>query len=1285
MGKKASCIFIPEVNGKNSELYMELQKKHIERPLVNYIYASYTATNMADVMDNNGYKRNSQGEHYAKDVLKVIDFSTMMQEISNLTNIARTEGFIDINGSPVDFSNAKDALDRAESFNDSHKGLVASVFQHGDVFNIVLYEKNSKTNLFGNRVKKQLQSWDVIKQTFNPVGVDIDSLPQELSTNFNPTNTGLVQYLTGISQLAPQYLYRKDALLLFSLNPNLPQVQRLVSRYGSLEDAAQIVDDLNHGKTPQSLGMISSDVQRLVSAINVCQNLQGIDLKALSQQLYQIDSQIKTSSPEEDIHQKIHELNKKYKIEIDEVYRINNSIDKLSDAASEAVVTLNRQLKELEKTQGSSVQGKQKQQLIDQLLKEIKNKKYYFGMTHFLKEAAKEISQIDSMLQNTPQTGAEREKAFAMAKTLQQIKSLHDQYYNIVKALTDESLLIDENIGKQDIDNLRQEAQKLKNFFDKKERMIKSLVEDTMINIATDVIGDTAPDGRTIANVVKMGASDTSMFDWLYSMSRSSNPIIASMGSIIRNAQDSRDAKLNDIALRIRRITDTLYKAGGNTEFMYEDDGHIISDIDWAKYKEDRKNYIKYLCMSGLKGYDLKQKIEEWEDNHTEDRVVDNTNGRTEKVPDSNYRKAFPNLTSAQMQYYNDMMQLKGEIGSLLPAYAQHQYLPPQVRRNTVDAIGAGDVAKGIKNKIENIWTIREDDTEYQTNGIIDGDEYSMMSGAYNNTPLKQIPIFYINRLKDQGELLKDFSSAVQHLAGTALNYEAMNEIADVMEFMGDYVKSTPSSTKEAEVIDNKIVRMVKRLRNSNSGMTAKMVDGFLDQYLYGQKLAKSQQGIKSKLVTNLISFTSVSNLAFNAKGALSNALMGELQMMIESGAGEFYNIKDLIWAQGAVVGGASGSLMELLSNNKTHKGTLLMEMFDPTQENFEQKSHQRYYSSTFRRAISHDCTMIGYSSGEFIIHCINMYALLHHEKVLYNGRKISLFDAFETTDTQQGNKELTLKQGVTLLNGEALTPEYMDKIKKRLRYVNQSTHGAMNDEDKGLIHQYLLGRMAMNFRQWMVEHYSRRFRGRHYDSTLDEEREGYWYSMWKLFKSKDLDEAQGIKENMVQFTKDLFTFVFRASTQWDNLDDMQKYNVKRAITETVTLIALSCLSFALGEPDEHKKEFWRRWWIYQVKRLIVDTEASMPNLKMLSSILTIMNQPFAAMTKLSQLLYIFYGITNGDLFEEIQRGEHKGENRYWRNVKRYDIPLYKDIEQMQNMDEDDAIFSVFEDSPSNR
>jgi hypothetical protein len=54
------------------------------------------------------------------------------------------------------------------------------------------------------------------------------------------------------------------------------------------------------------------------------------------------------------------------------------------------------------------------------------------------------------------------------------------------------------------------------------------------------------------------------------------------------------------------------------------------------------------------------------------------------------------------------------------------------------------------------------------------------------------------------------------------------------------------------------------------------------------------------------------------------------------------------------------------------------------------------------------------------------------------------------------------------------------------IEYCNQNHHGSMNDADKGVIHQKMAMRYIMNLRQWMVEHYSRRFRGTHYDASLN-------------------------------------------------------------------------------------------------------------------------------------------------------------------------------------------------------
>lgn len=1292
----STCKLYPEApNGEDSELYKDLLEKYRVRPMVNWLYACYKASDLADKLDQAGCKRNFQGEHNAKDVTGYLDFDAAFNEISDLHTEEIRMGAVDsTSGARIDYSEARTPLEKADYFNKNHKGLVATVVSHGDVFNIIVAERDSHTHLYADRVSQDLKIWDIYKQVFNAKGVEIEALPSELGSVFNALNTDLARYLKGLQQISMDNLYKRDAMILLSLSPNSKHVKNVVSKFGSIEAAAEALSDFNHGAATLDLAQKTL----LARAIKDAQKFQNIDLDAL---VAQVDTEVlnmKISSPEEEIHKKLKELNKKYNIDVEEIHRTKEKIDSLSDAAASAMMILQRQLRILQKKKGINAEGKRLEGILTTLNKELAAKKYYSGIMKFMQEASSQILEIDNMLKKLPQTGTNLEKAFATAKILTDITYIKDQYYNLVDALADDSLLIDESISPSDIDNIRNQAKDLKKFFDSKNKIISDLGEDTMINILKEIVGDTLANGQPVVNAVRMAAVDSSMFDFLYSMGRASNPIVNCAGTIIRNAQDTRDAAINGYAERIRKITDRLYKSGSNSEFMYEDEGHIISNIDWARYEEAKKNYRKSLAGKGLTTFEIKQEMEDWEEQNTEDEVVDHTNNRTERVPNYLYRKVNDfqeGWTQEQKDYYKEMMEIKGEIGSLLPAEAQHQYLPPQVRRKFLDALEKAtnihDVWKALKNKIDDFWKVREDDETYNKNGIIDGEEYDFVMSDAKNNKLRQIPIFFVNRI-EAGELLKDFSGGIQALAGTAINYDAMNNIAQVIEFIQDFSlnQKTRSKTPQADIVNAKGVRVVQDLwKRMNANNTAKIMEGFVMQQVYGQKADSNIPPVWHKFLSNILAYTSFRGLATNVPGAVANYIMGEFQMFIEAGAGEFYGFKDFLWAHTKLFGkaGAMGDMMELVTNNVNHKGVLMRELFDPLMENFTDKGHTRYHTSIFRQLLSHDCSFLGYSAGEYLIHYVNMYSVLHRNKVLYKDREIPIFDAFEVVEDGDNNSKLRIKDGVTDLDGNKITKEFIDNLRKEIRYVNQTCHGSMNAEDKGVIHQFILGKMVMNFRQWMVEHYSRRFRGSHFDATLGKNREGYWVSLYKGLVNRDTKNTWNRGKHLDaigMFMKDLCTFMFRAQSQWHNLDDMQRYNINRVRTEIAGFILLTGLSFALGDPDRHKREFWRRFWIYQTKRMIMDTEASMPHPKAISSILTIIQSPMSSVQMMSSMMYVLYGLTNGDLTKEIQSGDHKGEIKYWRNVKKYVLPFYKDIERLRTLDNDEAIFKVFEDTPSN-
>lgn len=1282
-----TCIATPEApNGEPSRLYRDLLKKLQDRPLVNWLYACYR-TSIASQMGT----PNAQGEHNMADFLKLVDYSAIEKDRYSLTKAELHLGAITATGQRVNYTNAEEAYSKADTFNDNHKGLVARVDRHGDIYNIIVTEKNSRNLTTAGRVKESLQAWNIYKQVFMAKGVDLTSLPQEVQSVINASYTDLGQYLKSLSKLSMDNTFKRDALILFSLSPNSKHIQNLINTFGSIESAAQAIDDFNHNKA----SLTQAEKTLLVRALRDAKNFSGVDIDALITQVTQDTKTLRQQDNEWTLKKEINDLNAKYGINRIELHKKSEAIKSLSEAAEEACVTLQRQIRDIEKKRGFNREDKELRRILDSMLQELNSKHYSFGVLQFLNKSASYINSITDMLEHLPEEKTPLETAVKTSSIIQKIKELHNQYYALLSALANESLIIDEAIDQVDIDNLRKIAKDLKKVFDDSAARVEDISKTNMIDIISEILpGKEGPNGETIANLVEMATQDSNYFDYLYAGSRHSNPLVASVGTIIRKAQDKRNEKMRDIDLRIRRATDRLYKKHSNSEFMYEEDGHIVSDIDWEAYSKAERQAIISFKRNGLKDFDLKLAIENWRRDNTEDRVVDTVNNRVERVPNSFYRKAYnfrQEWTKEQNEYYDTMMQIKGELGTLLPDYAQDHYLAPQIRRKFLDAINhaknPGDIMKALKNWAKDKYTVREDDTNYGQNGIIDGQEFTSTYGDFDNTPKRQIPIFCINKV-EQGELLKNFSTGLTAFAGTALNYEAMNSIKDTVEFMADYIEGQRGTwgKRREEVIANKDITLIKEIfKKSKNTKTLNILEGMISMYLYGEKRNPNENKALAKVMDNIIAYTSFKGLATNIKGAVANGLMGEFQMMIEAGCGQYYGWKDFGWAHLKLFGkaGATGEIMNLLTNNINSKCCLMRDVFDPTQDNFSNRRNHAYHKSMFRQLLSKDCSFIGYSSGEEVIHYVNMYAILHHEKVKLNGKEISLYDAYEVSNNIDNNSELVLKQGVTKKDGTAITEEYIQTIKNRIRGVNQKTHGAMNEEEKGIIHRRILGRCVMNFRQWMVEHYSRRFRGRYYDPAFGNYQEGYWYTLYKaLINDATSDEFKaGHKLNAVgMFFKDLLNFTFRGMTHWENLTEDQKYNIKRVKTEVGMFFALCALDFMLGEPDEYKKDAWRRFCMYQVKRMIMDEEVAMPitPLQMLYNSWNMLQSPMACLNSCESLLYLAFGLLKGDVTDTIKTGKHKGENRYWRNVKKYVLPAYKDYEQMKNLATDDAIFIPF-------
>lgn len=1285
------CILYPEApNGEPSKLYKDLLKMTNNRPLTNYIYATYcTISAIGAQMDSAGKRRDKNGEHSARDVHQMLDVAQFENIGGDADNIARRIGAKDSRGNTVDFTDAKQAMQIAQNLNSTNDKVRASVVQVGDIFNVIVEPVTSRTHIKALRLEEQQKSWALVEQAFFNNGIDLDSI--SFARNLvNPLRAKqFVEWLKNNRVTRNNLLTLQDIKMYLTMNENLPatktQIDRLKTMFGTIDEVSQKIYDAYRAR---HMGQVVTQAQWMLidSTMTECKKLNGMDVQTLLDDINDLQDNLRASSESQAVEDTLETLRKKYKVDNQEMHRVGNEINSLSDAAQEAAFTLQRQLSKLTAEMGPTAQGQQIEQALNRLTRELANNRYYSGLLGFLSEALTQMTNVDNMLQATPTGSTNIEIAKNMANTLQSIKSIKDGYKHIVEALSKlDQLYIDQSLSPTDRQTIQNQAEQVLDLYNRNERVIKAKEKETMKLILREYLGDSLANGTSINRLVEQFATDSSMYDYLYSVGRVSNPLIATMGQIIRDAQDKRTVKLVEISRKIRRATDALYKAGFDSEFMYDEDGYVISDINWKEFNKARRKAIASFKRRGYKGIQLAEQIKAWEDVHMEDRIVDPSNGRTEKVPNDWYRlgdNPVDYLEPEQQTYYYTMMAIRGEIGSMLPHYAQrHHYIAPQLRRSFVDAMQDAIrkrsmklAGTAVKNKFQDMFKIREDDTEFAQNGIVDGEDYILSPGALDNTPMRRIPLFYLNKLGDQRELMLDFSGGLQALAGTAINYQCVNEIKDMVEFMGDFIKKQiPAADKKdmrlAEAIVTNSISMFKDLAgHSSNSHTQGIVDGFIDKHIYGIKMKDTGKWVK--FAQTLLGYTSLRSLAVNVKGAISNYLVGELQMLIEAGAGEFYGYKDYAFAHAKVFGdntvNAPGRIMDFMTNNRNSKAVLLAERFDPLNEEYSELGHERYHKGPLRHLLGKDFSFIGYGMGEHMIHYVTMYAILNHTKVRIDGVEgKTLYDAFGVGNKTDGSSELVLKGNVEYQdengNWVAVDDAFLDKIRNRIRYCNQNTHGSMNEEDKGLIHQHMLGRFAMNLRQWMVEHYSRRYRSTHYDATLGEEREGYYYSVYKFIRDLHRDQQK---------------FNWRIWQYWGQMTTQQKYNFRRVSAELAVLFSLISLSFGLGEPDEHKKDFWMRMWIYQTKRAIVDVNGSQP-LGIPMEMMTLLNSPIAATNTVNALLYPFIGL--GDLNDTIQSGDYKGWNKYGRNILKYWVPFYNQIDQLQKMDEDDSIFTVFD------
>jgi hypothetical protein len=207
--------------------------------------------------------------------------------------------------------------------------------------------------------------------------------------------------------------------------------------------------------------------------------------------------------------------------------------------------------------------------------------------------------------------------------------------------------------------------------------------------------------------------------------------------------------------------------------------------------------------------------------------------------------------------------------------------------------------------------------------------------------------------------------------------------------------------------------------------------------------------------------------------------------------------------------------------------------------------------------------------------------------------------------------------------------------------------HGAMNDEDKGLLHRYILGRLVMNFRQWMVGVYSKRYRGKYWDADLKQWREGSYatayYVLRNYFRVLTNQKSKIEKELLLK-----------------NLSKERKANLRRMLADYIVYLTVKLLVIpALGDPDESEGDWWVRYAIYQALRVDLEMGGTVAGIEIVNNAQKIINSPIAAATTMEKWLLLF---DVPSMFETTGTSILNQENKWVHNVENKVVPFVKHI-----------------------
>lgn len=583
-------------------------------------------------------------------------------------------------------------------------------------------------------------------------------------------------------------------------------------------------------------------------------------------------------------------------------------------------------------------------------------------------------------------------------------------------------------------------------------------------------------------------------------------------------------------------------------EKQYERNAGILTDEEYQEWERS----VMYTDKDGKVTYmkDLTEPSDKW------------INSEWLKLYDKSGKPI-----NAKGRYHKFLTDLYFKQQELIPVSQRMGYILPSVPKSDLERVQSKGLLAAAKLKAKEAISVTARDTEFGVAGL-------------SAESVKFLPVYYTQPMSAD-EVSLDLLQSVLLYSSMANRYDAMNKINAEVSLFKTIIgkrKTIETTFTGVPIVDSFAKRLgyTEYINKNGESFSKRHVDAFIDMVVYGesQKVEQIAGLAASKIANTLMGFSAISTLSMDALKGVSNNLQGNIQLIIEANAGQFFNKTNLKNGTTTYASMTAGFLSDLTKPIVESLGGRLVEYYDAIQGEFTDQYGKTVTSTVAMKLFTTNTLFWNMHAGEHEVQVKAMLALMDATKVIDNetGEEITLLAAHK----KYGVKEVFEKTD--------FTEKKRKDFENRLHGINKRLHGVYNKFDAATISRHSIGRLALMYRKFLVPSYKRRYDSLQMNEELGAPTEGFYRTFWNTF------------------VRDLRDYKFNVMQNWTSYTAFEKAQIKRTLAELtiiLTIVTLIGIMYLIAgdddEEDAKEKSYAYNFMMYQLVRMRSETDQYLP------------------------------------------------------------------------------------------